>query len=207
MLNIRFRGKYTDETQLINDTELPTGANQFKESKTLIGAFIRGTIIILPLIISMVIISVLKIRKLTNDFEVDLSFGITFVVMLLLGYLLTYLHEFIHALLYPKNAVKEIWKDTSQGAYFVYCSSVVSKTRFIVICLAPVILLGIIPYGIWLLIYHVLPINISICFAILTWIMTLMSVGDFYNVYNTVLQVPNKSKIFNYGLHSYWTRC
>lgn len=206
MLNIRFRGKYTDETQLINGTELPTGANQFKEGKTLMGAFIRGTIMTLPLIISMVIISVLKIRKITNDFEVDLSFGITFVVMLLLGHLLTYLHEFIHALLYPKNAVKEIWKDTSQGAYFVYCSSVVSKTRFIVICLAPVILLGIIPYGIWLLIYHVLPINISICFAILTWIMTLMSVGDFYNVYNTILQVPNKSKIFNYGLHSYWTR-
>lgn len=206
MLNIKFRGKYTDEAQLINCKELPTGANQFREGKTLIGAFIRGTIITLPLILSMVIISVLKIRKATNNFEVDLSFGIIFAVMLLLGQLLTYLHEFIHALLYPQSAIKEIWKDTSQGVYFVYCSSVVSKTRFIVICLAPVILLGIIPYGIWLLIYNVLPINISICFAILTWIMTLMSVGDFYNVYNAILQVPNKSKIFNYGLHSYWIR-
>lgn len=204
MLNIKFRGKYTGEAQLINGKELPTGVNQFKEGKPLIGAFIRGTIITLPLVLSMVIVSVLKIRKITNDFEVDLSFGITFAVMLLLGQLFTYLHEIIHALLYPKSAVKEIWKDTSQGAYFVYCSSVVSKTRFIIICLAPVILLGIIPYGIWLLIYHVLPINISICFAILTWIMTFMSVGDFYNVYNTILQVPNKSKIFNHGLHSYW---
>ena len=51
MLNIRFRGKYTYETHLINGTELPTGANQFKQGKTLMGALIRGTIITLPLII------------------------------------------------------------------------------------------------------------------------------------------------------------
>lgn len=206
MVNIKIRGKYTDETQLISDKKLLNGANQFKEGKTLIGAFVKGMIITLPLTLSMVIVSVLKIRKITNNFEVDLSFGITFTVMLLLGQLRTYLHEYIHALLYPKNAVKEIWKDTSQGAYFVYCSSIVSKRRFIIICLAPAILLSIIPYGIWILIYQVLPINISICFAILTWIMIFMSVGDFYNVYNAILQVPNKSKIFNYGLHSYWIK-
>ena len=204
MFNIKLRGEYTEEAQLIKGKELPAGANQFKESKTIMGMLIKGTLMMLPLILPMVIIGIIKIREITNDFEVNLSLVITFAVMLLLSYLLIYVHEFIHALLYPKSAVKEIWRYPSENAYFVYCDALISKTRFIVINLAPAFLLGIIPYIIWLLIYDTLPINISICFALLTLITTLMGSGDFYNVCNTIMQVPNKAKIFNFGFHSYW---
>ncbi|ACB85130.1 DUF3267 domain-containing protein [Natranaerobius thermophilus] len=206
MFNIKLKGKYTDEAQLIKGKELPAGSNQFKESNTVMGIFIKGMIMMLPLILPMVIIGIIKIREISNEFEVNLSLVITYAVMLLLSYLLIYVHEFIHALLYPKSAVKEIWKYPSEGAYFVYCDEVISKTRFIIINLAPAFFLGIIPYVIWLLIYDVLPLNISICFAILTWITTLMGGGDFYNVCNTILQVPNRAKIFNYGFHSYWIK-
>jgi len=206
VLNIKLRGKYTEESQLIKGKELPAGANQFKESKTIVGMLIKGMIMMLPLILPMVVIGVTRIREITNDFEVNLSLVITFVVMLLLSYLLIYVHEFIHALFYPTSAVKEIWRYPSEDAYFVYCDAAISKTRFIAINLAPAFLLGIVPYIIWLLIYDALPINISICFAILTLITTLMGGGDFYNVCNTILQVPNKAKIFNYGFHSYWIK-
>jgi len=38
---------------------------------------------------------------------------------------------------------------------------------------------------------------------VLTWIMTMMSIGDFANIFNAIKQVPNNAKIFNYGMHSY----
>jgi len=206
MFNIRFKGNYTDEAQLIKDQVLPAGAIQFKEGKSIMGALIKGTLMMLPLLFLMIVVSFTRVRALTSDFKIDLSFVMIFAAMLLLAHFLTYIHEFIHALLYPGSAVKEIWKIPSEGAYFVYCSAVVSKSRFIILCLAPAVFLSIIPLGIWLLIYDALPVNISLCFAILTLIMALMCGGDFYNVYNAISQVPKGAKIFNYGLHSYWIK-
>jgi len=194
VLNIKLKGKYTEEAQLIKGKELPDGANQFKESKTVTGMLIKGMIMMLPLMLPMVIIGLIKIREITNDFEINLSLVITFAVMLVLSYLLIYVHEFIHALFYPVGAVKEIWRYPAENAYFVYCDALISKPRFIIINLAPAFLLGIIPYIIWLFIYDTLPMNISICFFILTLITTLMGSGDFYNVFNTIFKYQVRLK-------------
>lgn len=44
----------------------------------------------------------------------------------------------------------------------------------------------------------------SLAFVFTTWIMTIMAIGDYANIYNAVRQVPKGAKIFNYGMHSYW---
>jgi len=52
VFNIKLRGEYTDEAQLIKGKELPAGANQFKESKTIMGILIKGMIMMLPLVVN-----------------------------------------------------------------------------------------------------------------------------------------------------------
>ena len=204
MLNIKLKGKYTNENQLINNKDLPKNAIQFKEGTSITHQFIQGMFIIFPIMIIMILTSILKIKSFSNNLTINSDFLITFLIMLILSHFLTYIHEIIHALLYPKYAIKEIWKDSEQFAYFVYCDALVSKKRFIMICITPVVILGIIPFFIWIIIAELLPINLSICFSILTWIMTFMGIGDFTNIYNTIVQVPKTAMIFNYGLHSYW---
>ena len=46
----------------------------------------------------------------------------------------------------------------------------------------------------------------NLSFVFITWIMIIMSMGDFTNIYNAIRQVPKGAKIFNYGLHSYWLK-
>ena len=101
---------------------------------------------------------------------------------------------------------KAIWKLQEQGAYFVYCDETVSKERFIVLSIAPAIILGIIPF-VGVLIFAE---SISAACIIATWIvsliMTVMAIGDFANIYNAIKQVPKGAKVFNYGMHTYWMR-
>nr|WP_277935592.1 DUF3267 domain-containing protein [Parablautia muri] len=125
-------------------------------------------------------------------------------VAFLVNYILKFIHEYIHAILYPLKSKKTIWKYTSNGAYFIYCNTKISKLRFIVISLAPMILLGIIPFVIWLFIADKIDLTISVVYVIMTWIMVFFAMGDLANVYNTIRQVPKNAKVFNYGLHSYW---
>ena len=47
-----------------------------------------------------------------------------------------------------------------------------------------------------------MPYSLAIVFT--TWIMTIMSIGDFANIFNAIRQVPKGGKVFNYGIHSFW---
>lgn len=204
MFNIHIKGNLEDEAQLLRGKKLPQEAVQFKEGKTVLEAFQLGFVLSLPIMLPMVVLSVIRCLKLDKHLEFDSSFIVAMLITILLGQLLIYLHEFIHAILYPIKAEKFVWKDLKQGAYFVYCDAEVSKIRFIVLCLAPSIILGIIPFCIWYIIVPFLETEWIVCIMILTWIMTFMSMGDFANAFNAIRQVPKNAKILNYGMHSYW---
>ena len=131
---------------------------------------------------------------------------LTFAVLLTSLVLLTYIHKFLHALFYPKKAMKTIWKSSKQGAYFVYCDALLNKNRFIILCAALAVILGIIPFIIWYMLadYIAMPYSLAVVFT--TWVMTILAIGDYANIYNCVRQVPKGAKVFNYGMHSYWIR-
>ncbi|WP_075720769.1 DUF3267 domain-containing protein [Roseburia sp. 499] len=204
MFNIHIKGKFENEAQLLQGKELSQKAVQFKEGRTLLEAFRLGFVLSLPIMLPMVILSVIRCSELDKHLEFDGSLIVAIVITVLLRQVLIYLHEFIHAIFYPKEAEKTVWKDLKQGAYFVYCDAEVTKIRFIVLCLAPSIILGIIPFFIWYIVAPILEAEWIICIMVLTWMMTFMSMGDFANVYNAIRQVPKNAKVFNHGMHSYW---
>lgn len=204
MFNITYSGKFENEKQLIRNDKLPQKAIQFNEGKKIEDIYNLGFILESPIIIPIIIITIVRIQGIDGHINLNLKMGIIIAVTIFINYILKFLHEYIHAMLYPIKSKKTIWKYTSKGSYFIYCNTQISKKRFIVISLAPMIILGIIPFIVWLFIADKIELTISLVYVFLTWIMIFFSMGDLVNVYNTIKQVPKNAKVFNYGLHSYW---
>lgn len=206
MFGIKIKGVYQSESDLTKGKPLVTGAVLFDEGKNLQDAFLKGFLVGLPLILSMIVLTIFKCRRIDYTIRIDGKTGVIFAFMLAVLFLLTYVHELIHALFYPKEAVKTIWKSPKQGAYFVYCEASVKKSRFILLCAAPAVILGILPFTAWYLLADFIPMPYSLAVVFTAWIMTVMSIGDYANIYNAARQVPKGAKVFNYGMHSYWIK-
>lgn len=204
MFNIHLMGNFKDISQLTNGRPLPENAVQFKEGEDFTDIFMTGLKIAIPIGMIMVIGAIIRIFNLDNT----VKFTITTLVLLICAaastFLLAYVHEFIHGIFYPIKAEKQIWKMLDQGAFFVYCEAKTSKIRFIVMCLAPAIILGIIPYVLWLVFPLALTFNGGLMVLVISLLMTIMAMGDYVNVVNAIRQVPKDAQIFNFGIHSYW---
>ncbi len=203
MLNIAYKGKLKNENQLIGDDKLPQKAVQFNEGEDIEDLFNLGFVIELPIIIPIMIITIFRLENIEGHINLNLRLIFIIAIAFLLNYLLKFVHEYIHAIFFPIKSEKTIW-NAKNGAYFIYCNAKISKSRFIVMSLAPMIILGIIPFIIWLFIVNKMEFTISLAYVISTWIMIIWAMGDLANVYNTIKQVPRNAKVFNYGLHSYW---
>ncbi len=200
MLNIVFKGNYVLDDQLIKRCDIPDGAVEYGIVSSLQREFGRGLLILFPIFLVMVAATYFKVKDLNYHLTMGLDVVVSFVLIIVLVYLLTFVHEIIHALFYPADVVKEIWKSKEQGAYFVYCEKEISKERFIVMCLAPMFILGIIPFVIWLILPDLIPMPYNIAVPIIFWLMTIIAMGDVANVYHVIKEVPRGSKVFNYGL-------
>lgn len=73
-----------------------------------------------------------------------------------------------------------------------------SKSRFLLLCAAPAVILGIIPFIVWYILadYIAMPYSLAIVFT--AWVMTIMAIGDYANIYNAVRQVPKGAKVMTY---------
>ena len=200
MLNIVFKGNYISDDQLIKRDRIPDDAVEFGIVSNLQGEFGRGFLILLPLFAAMVLATYFKVKDLEYHLTMGFDVIVSFVLIIVSVYLLTFVHEIIHALFYPADAVKEIWKSKEQGAYFVYCEKEIRMERFIIMCLAPMFILGIIPFAVWLILPNLIPMPYNIAVSIVFWLMTIMAMGDAANVYHVIKEVPKGSKVFNYGL-------
>ena len=196
MFNIKFKGKYTDEKQ-IKKGNLPKDAVIFKEPNTITRAFVIGSLISLPII---VLISIGLIKKI-NISTVKPS---TLIYSAIISIILMYVHEIIHALCFPKESEKEIWTKLNEGALFVYCNEPLSKKKFIWMCAAPNVILGCIPYFLFIIGIFDFNYNISNIIGLSSWMMISSGIGDYLNIYNTIRQVPKNGKVLNYGFHSFW---
>ncbi|CAI3252192.1 hypothetical protein CIRMBP1284_00040 [Enterococcus cecorum] len=206
MFQIHYMGKYKDESQLIKNQPYPYQATQFKESDNLNKIFLQGLLIGLPLFIVMFAAGIYRIFSIDYQWVWNFHWLTVGIVYFFLMYPLMIIHEVIHALCFPIQARKEIWNYLEQGAMFVYCEEKVGKLRFILMSLAPALVLGILPFLIWYVVAPYLSIEASVCWVLMSFTMALSAVGDFVNVYHAIRQVPKHAKIFNYGFHSFWIK-
>lgn len=203
MLNIKYKGKYKDEKQLKEGSTLYKKATMFEEESTVTEAFKKGALLSLPGFIIMLSLAIIMIRVNHIKFEYDiLHLAISSILLLPL----LYVHEIIHALTFPKEAKKDIYSKPQEMALFVYSNAKVSKKRFIIICLMPAIILGIIPFIIGIVFINIIPVKFLTDILYISISMFMSGIGDFTNAYNAIKQVPKNAKVFNYGYHSYWIK-
>ena len=81
---------------------------------------------------------------------------------------------------------------------FVVGTEDMSKAHFIIMCLCPNIVLGLIPYTAFLLFPHLVGLGLFGIICIGT------GFGDWINVYNAIKQMPKNAKTYLCGMHSYW---
>ena len=106
-------------------------------------------------------------------------------------------HELLHAMCYKKDVY--LYNDLSHGLLFVVGTEDMSKARFIVMCLCPNIIMGLVPYTIFS--DHAPPCGTRFVWDHLHW-------NGFWklywNVYNAARQMPSKAKTYLCGIRSFW---
>ena len=122
--------------------------------------------------------------------------GFWLVLASICGILVLVPHELLHAICYKEDVY--MYTDLKHGLMFVVGTEDMSKAHFISMCLCPNIVLGFIPYGIFLFFPHLVGLGLFgiICIE--------SGFGDYINVYNAITQMPRHAKTYMSGMHSYW---
>lgn len=200
MLNIRFRGIYKDEEEIKKNSKLHKNSVKFKEAKAIKEHTKKSEKIMLPIVV-IIIISALLIADLKN---IELTFHLIDLAGIILLIPLVLIYEIIIILSYPIKANKDLYIIKKDLALLLISDSLISKKRYITICLMPIIILLIIPYVTGIITIGIMPIQITKLLIIISLLGTIITSSNIINIYNTIKQVPKKAKIFNYGYNSYW---
>lgn len=105
-------------------------------------------------------------------------------------------HEFLHGICFSGDVY--MYQNLSQGMLFVVSTEDISKGRFIWMSMLPNIVFGFLPFIIflihpsWVFLGNLGALAIS------------AGIGDYYNVFNAITQVPNGAMTYLSGIHSYW---
>ncbi len=160
--------------------ELDGSYTKFKECRYLRMYFLFMTPLYIVLVILVDLKSGYNFSELINLWALAFSF------------LMFLPHEFIHATAFPMNTRKVIhltWK----GGY-VYSDAEVNRSRFIVIALLPLLLLGVLPMIGWFLFFDDAGFNSTFLFTV-AYMNCLFSVLDIHSIIQTIKTVPKEAMI------------
>ncbi len=193
MKSFKYVGKYENEDSLPQRVH-PEGYVQYKEADSM------EKLSTLVTILSVVIIVVVAARFyliIPNKTEIDIhELGFKFFVGSPLVLLTLVPHEFLHGL--AMNGEVKMYEDLKQGLMFVTSTDDMSKKQFIFMSMLPNLVFGFIPFIIFLIFPNLIILGSLGVFAIGA------GAGDYYNVYNTITQVPDGAKVYMSGMHTYW---
>lgn len=202
MGNIVFKGFFQGEDQLRRTTQ----DGMVLDEPDDINAFLRqGTCKSLVIVLAVVIMAVWTIRDILhqanyNHKDIVLALVLSGLIVLVCQYV----HEIIHTLFYPRKAIKEIYIMKDLSCLFVYCTTPIKKNRFITMAMAPNAILGIVPLCIGVLGREQFTPMLAVILIVSGAALTVSGIGDYYNIYNVMRQVPENAYVFNNGLHTYW---
>lgn len=185
-MKLHYKGKFDEETDVLPSGELEKHKNavKFKEIDELKKLMIIMNII--SGIVTLILGYVFVVRA--GGFN-----KISFIGMLI-ACISIFPHEFLHAMCFKKD----VYMYVCSGGAFVYGNENMSKLRFIFLSMLPNVIFGFIPF-ITFLIFPNLTILGTIGFMAIP-----MGVGDYYNVYNALTQMPKGARCFLENRNTYW---
>ena len=190
----------------LRDRLLKDGYKKLKEAPNLLIAFLLS----IPFMIlnGMIVYGVLhlvdsSVTQLIHDtlnanvWEFTIRFDYVIVV-----YLFILAHEIIHLVSIPGfyRSDKTFWGIKPWGG-FVFTTEPLSKTRFLIISVAPFVILSLI-VPVILAFFGLL----NLFLLLLIFLNALSSSVDMLNFFTVLFQVPNKSTLVNNGFESYYIK-
>lgn len=110
--------------------------------------------------------------------------------------LILFPHEILHAVCFKEEVyLYTYWK---RGMLFVLGLETMSKGRFIFMSLLPNLVFGALPF----LVFLIWPKQVF--FGTLGMMALSMGIGDYYNVFHAVTQMPKGARTYLNQFHSYW---
>lgn len=197
-MHLHVMGKLESEDQLPSSV-LPEGAVRFDEPDTMKDIAWASARYLPPTLLATCIIYVagqVLGRAPANPFTWPGLWGLVFTFAFIPA------HELLHAVCLPREAEAQMWYSFTDALCFIYSPAAVTKTRFIIMCAAPNVVLAWAPMLLWL----VLPLNYAqssylFCFAAL---MAINGIGDYMNIHAARTQMPRGALEQMSGIHSYW---
>lgn len=186
-MKLHFMGKYDLNPESIPSKPHKPNYVKFKEPED------SKKLSILVTIISIAILVIFCIPILLRGYQ-DACKAI--VIGSIFSLLVSFPHEIMHAICFKEDVY--LFTNLKQGFLFVVGPEDMSKARFIFMSLLPNIILGFIPY----LIFLVNPS--SVILGGFGAINIASGAGDYLNVFNAVTQMPKGSKTYLHHFNSYW---
>lgn len=190
-MKLIYKGKYNGVVEEFESSKNIKNAVKYKEADTLEE---MAKIITIPAnIIQLVLLLIVFLIVGFDNFDNTL-------LLLILSFIVSLLtmipHELLHGICY-KNKVY-LYTNLKQLMLFVVGEDHMSKWKFIFMCMLPNIVFGFIPFILFL-------INTKLVFLGMLGAMCISyGMGDYYNVWNTIMQVPSNGMVFSKGHNSYW---
>ena len=105
-------------------------------------------------------------------------------------------HEILHGMCFKGDAY--MYTYLRKGACFVTGPELFSKSRFVFISMLPNIILGLIPFIMWMIFPNLTFIGFfgAVCIG--------MGAGDYMNIFNCLMQVPNGARVYMKNMNSFW---
>lgn len=186
-----YAGKYDGDENELPHRDHPEGYVAFKEpDMKKLSIIANAGCVLIILVLAAIIILRLHGQPRSHSFWWQLILG---CVLPALG---LPIHEFLHAMVFTKDVY--MYNNLKQGLMFVVGTEDMSKIRFIIMSLCPNIVLGIIPFLIFLF--------VPSCVGLGTFgaISIGMGFGDYINVFNAIRQMPGNARTYLSGTHSFW---
>lgn len=185
-MRLHYKGKFDGNIENLPKGELAKHENavKFKEMDD-----IKKLMIVMNIVagIVIVILGAVYIWRAKNfDFLGWLG--------LMIACLTIFPHEFLHAICFKEDVEMYL----TDGGAFVCGTETMSKFRFVFMSLLPNIIFGFIPF----IVFLIFP-NITIL-GTLGVMGISMGVGDYYNVFNALTQMPKGARCFMEKQNSYW---
>jgi hypothetical protein len=189
-MKLHYKGKFDGNVDTLPSGELEkhTNAVKFKEFNDMNKFMIIMNIVSGVVMILLAIIFVLR----AGGFD-KISFIQTYIGILL-ACISIYPHEFLHAICFKGDVDMYI----VGGGAFVCGTETMSKFHFVFLSMLPNIVFGFIPFTIFLFFPQ---LNIL---GVLGLMAIAMGVGDYYNVFNALTQMPKGARCFMEKQNSYW---
>jgi hypothetical protein len=190
-MKLIYKGKYKGVVEEFESSKNIKNAVKYKEADTLeeMAKIITIPANILQFVLLAITFFIIGFDDIDNSMlMMVISFGLSLLTMIP--------HELLHGICY-KNKVY-LYTNLKQLMLFVVGEDHLTKYKFIFMCLFPNIVFGFIPFVLFLINNELLILGFlgSMCIS--------YGMGDYYNVWNTIRQVPKNGLVFSRGHNSYW---